>query len=105
MTDDEVLVSVNDSCVKNTLRTGSVGLIVGKLAASLFHRYRDFSCPRPFVPKNEYSLWGPGNESSRELSFPENESSRERKVPGTKVPGTFVPGERKVSVGTFRSWE
>ena len=29
---------------------------------------------------------GPGNESSRELSFPGNESSRERKVSGTKVP-------------------
>jgi len=27
-------------------------------------------------------------------------SSRER-----KFPGTFVPGERKFSIGTFRSWD
>jgi len=79
MTDDEVLVSVNDSCVKNTLRTGSVGLIVGKLAASLFHRYL-------------------------ELSFPENESSWERKVPGTKVPGDFRSWGTKVVLGNERSW-
>jgi len=40
-----------------------------------------------------------------ELSFSGNESSQERKVPGTKVPGTFVLGERKFSIGTFCSWE
>jgi len=34
---------------------------------------------------------------------PEKERARERMVPGTKVPGTFLPGERKFSIGTFRS--
>jgi len=66
----------------------------------------------------------PGYERSQELSFSGNESSRERKGPGTKVlsfhgtfipgeqkfpgtkgPGTFVPPEWKFSIGTFRSWE
>ena len=53
------------------------------------------------VPRNE-----------KELSFPGNESSRERKGPGTKVPGNFrsPPGneksrERKFPIGTIRSWE
>ena len=36
MIDNEVLVSVND-CLKNTLRTGSLGLIVGKLAVTASH--------------------------------------------------------------------
>jgi len=41
----------------------------------------DFSYPKPFVPKNERSLW--------RLSFPRNESSRELSFPGTFVPGNF----------------
>jgi len=41
---------------------------------------------------------GPGNES-----FPENESSRERKVPGTKVPETFVPGKLGHSLANWDS--
>ena len=71
-------------------------------------RITDFSYPRPFVPKNERSLWRtfipqerkfqefsfpgpfvPGTFRSRELSFSGNESSLERKFPGTFVPGPF----------------
>ena len=82
----------------------------------------DFSYPRPFVPKNERSLWRtfvpqerkfqelsflslpgtfilgerkfqgtfvPGPFRSRELSFPENESSSELSFLGPFVPGNF----------------
>jgi len=55
--------------------------------------YLDFSCPRPFVPKNELSLWG--------TFVPESFRSQELSFPGTFVlgsPGTFVPW-------TFRSEE
>jgi len=31
MTDDESLISVNDSCLKNTVHVGQIGAIVGKL--------------------------------------------------------------------------
>jgi len=43
--------------------------------------------PGTFVPRerNFPRTKGPGNERSRELSFRGNESSRERKVSGTKV--------------------
>jgi len=47
----------------------------------------------------------PGYETSQERKFPGTFVLRERKGPGTKVPGIFVPGERKFSIGTFRSWE
>ena len=63
-------------------------------------RITDFSYPRPFVPKNERSLWRTfvpqelGNESSRnfrsgDLSFPGTFVLGERKFPGTFVPGPF----------------
>jgi len=49
----------------------------------------------------------PGYERSQERKFPGTFvlQERERKFRGTKVPGTFVPGERKFSIGIFRSWE
>jgi len=87
-------------------------------------RITDFSYPRPFVPKNERSLWRtvvPQERKFQELSFPGpfvpgNFRSRGTKVlwnfrSGTKVlwnfrsralsfSGTFVPRERKF-LGTF----
>ena len=72
-----------------------------------YERSQERKFPETFVLRERKfpRIKGPGNDSSRELLFPENESSRERKVPRTKVPGNFVPGERKFSIGTFRSWE
>jgi len=72
-------------------------------------RITDFSYPRPFVPKNERSLWRtfvPGTFRSRELSFSGNKSpfvprpfrSRELSFPGNEGSwelsflGPFVPG-------------
>ena len=59
----------------------------------------DFSYPRPFVPKNERSLWRtfvPQERKFQELSF-------------LSLLGTFVLGERKFQgtfvPGPFRSWE
>ena len=91
-------------------------------------RITDFSYPRPFVPKNEKSLWRtfvprerkflelsflrpfvPGNFRSRGTKVPGNFRSRDLSFPGTFVPGTFVPWERKFPgtfvPGTFRSQE
>ena len=80
----------------------------------------DFSYPRPFVPKNERSLWRTFAESSPELSFPRLFVPRNFRSLVTKVPwnfrswdlsfsGTFVPRERKFPgtfvTGTFRSQE
>ena len=60
----------------------------------------DFSYPRPFVPKNEKSLWRtfvPGTFRSRELSFSVPWNFRSQAL---SFSGTFVPGERKF-LGTF----
>jgi len=60
-------------------RTDPVKSAVSESAVQ--YRYSTDSDLRKF-PRTK----GPGNESSRELSFPGNESSQERKVSGTKVP-------------------
>jgi len=70
--------------------------IVGVMKGDLSN-YRLF-VPRPFVTKNERSLWGifiTRTFHSRELSFLR-----------TFVPGNFKSSrERKFPIGTFRSWE
>ena len=77
-------------------------------------RITDFSYPRPFVPKNERSLWRtfvPQERKFQELSFPGPFVPGNFRSRGTKVlwnfrsgvlsfSGTFVPGERKF-LGTF----
>jgi len=88
-----------------------------QLVTQSTRRITDFSYPRPFIPKNERSLWRTfvplelsGNESSRnfrsrdlsfagtfvpgpfrsrEFSFPENESSWELTFLGPFVPWNF----------------
>jgi len=69
-------------------------LITGQLVTHVSSRSRitDFSYPRPFVPKNERSLWRtfvPQERKFQELSFPGTFVPGERKFPGTLVPGTF----------------
>jgi len=65
----------------------------------------DFSYPRPFVPKNERSLWRTfvPRERSR------NESSRNFRSGHLSFPGTFVVGNfrsRRTKVpGNVRSWD
>ena len=87
-------------------------------------RITDFLYPRPFVPKNERSLWRTFVPQERmfrnESSFPGpfvrgNFRSRGTKVPGNfpslalSFSGTLVPGEQKFPgtfvPGTFRTWE
>jgi len=77
-------------------------------------RITDFSYRRPFVPKNERSLWRtfvPQERKFQELSFPGPFVPGNFRSRGTKVPwnfrsralsfsGTFVPRERKF-LGTF----
>jgi len=38
MEDDAILVRVKDSCLKNTIRTGAMGVVIGKLL--LVSKYR-----------------------------------------------------------------
>jgi len=72
-------------------------------------RITEFSYPRPFIPKNERSLWR--TFVPQELSFPRPFVPGNFRSRGTKVPwnfrsralsfsGTFVPGEQKF-LGTF----
>jgi len=75
----------------------------------------DFTYPRPFVPKNERSLWRtfvPQERKFQEVSFPGPFVHGNFRSPGTKwnfrSPGTFVPAERKMGTfvpGTFRTRE
>ena len=48
LTDDEVLISVNDSCLKNSLRLGAIGLTGGKLSL-LFGFFRLVSSVENFT--------------------------------------------------------
>jgi len=47
MEDDTVLVSVNESCLSNSLRMGGIGLAIGKQCWNFRTRYENFRCIRP----------------------------------------------------------
>jgi len=100
--------------ILNSTQRASMDAGVKHLNVHIYHRvllakrYRDFSCPRPFVPKNEWSLWGtfvlvPETFRPRERKFHGNESSLELSFPALSFSGTFVRSRGTKVPGNFRS--